>query len=58
MVIWYIYQLVNGLLRYTDIKPFWAKKVKPKLDELGYIINEDGTISKKDGSDNSNVIIL
>ena len=30
MVNWYIYQLANGLLRYTDIHPFWAKKVKPK----------------------------
>ena len=58
MVNWYIYQLTNGLLRYTDIHPFWAKKVKPKLDELGYIINEDGTISKKDSSDNPNIIIL
>ena len=58
MVIWYIYQLVNRLLRYTDIRPFWAKKVKPKLDELGYVINEDGTISKKDDSDNPNIIIL
>lgn len=48
MVNWYIYQLTNGLLRYTDIKPFWAKRVKPKLEELGYVINEDGTVSKKD----------
>lgn len=54
MVNWYIYQLTNGLLRYTDIKPFWAKRVKPKLEELGYVINEDGTVSKRyddDGSD-------
>ena len=58
MVNWYIYQLANGLLRYTDIHPFWAKMVKPKLDELGYIINEDGTISKENGDDNPNVIIL
>lgn len=47
MVNWYIYQLTNGLLRYTDIKPFWAKRVKPKLIELGYVINDDGTVSLK-----------
>ena len=58
MVNWYIHQLANGLLRYTDIHPFWDKKVKPKLDELGYTINEDGTISKENGDDNPNIIIL
>ena len=58
MVNWYIYQLANGLLRYTDIHPFWAKQVKPKLDELGYIINEDGTISKEKSDDNPKIIIL
>lgn len=55
MVNWYIYQLTNGLLRYTDIKPFWAKRVKPKLEELGYVINEDGTVSKKDDDTNTPV---
>lgn len=55
MINWYIYQLTNGLLRYTDIKPFWAKRVKPKLEELGYVINEDGTVSKKDDDTNTPV---
>lgn len=55
MINWYIYQLTNGLLRYTDIKPFWAKRVKPKLEELGYVINEDGTVSKKDDDTDTSI---
>lgn len=44
MVDFYVYRVENGLKKWTDIPTLWQDKVKTKLVEKGYKLNEDGTV--------------
>ena len=46
MVNFYIRRLKEGKITMNDVNPRWEKGVREKLAEEGYIVNEDGTISK------------
>lgn len=46
MVRFYVRVLKEGKITMKDVNPRWEKGVREKLAEEGYIINEDGTISK------------
>ena len=46
MVNFYIRRLKEGKITMNDVNPRRENGVREKLAEEGYIINEDGTISK------------
>lgn len=46
MVRFYVRLLKEGKITMNDVNPRWENGVREKLAEEGYIINEDGTISK------------
>ena len=46
MVNFYVYRIKNGLKKWTDVPPLWNEKVKEELVAQGYVLNEDGTVSK------------
>lgn len=45
MVNFYIYKVINGTKKWTDIPALWKEKVTEKLKEEGYTLNDDGTVS-------------
>lgn len=45
MISFYAYRVINGLKRWTDIPTLWQEKVKLKLINDGYILNDDGTVT-------------
>ena len=46
MVNFYVYRVKNGLKKWTDVPSLWNKAVQEELIKKGYILNEDGTVSK------------
>ena len=46
MVNFYVYRVKHGKKLWTEIRDLWLDDVKAKLIEEGYILNEDGTVSK------------
>ena len=46
MVDFYVNRLKNGLKKWTDVPKLWNKKVQEQLIEEGYILNDDGTLTK------------
>ena len=48
MVNFYVYRIKAGRKLWTEIRDLWQEDVKEKLIEDGYILNEDGTVSKPD----------
>ena len=46
MVDWYAYRVIKGTKKWTDIPKKWQEEVKKKLVEDGYILNDDGTVTK------------
>ena len=46
MVKFFEERIINELKKWTDVPELWNKKVIAKLKEDGYILNEDGTVSK------------
>ena len=50
MVSFYVYRVKNGLKKWTDVPPLWNEKVKKELIAQGYVLNEDGTVSKEEQS--------
>lgn len=51
MVKIYIRWITAGAMLWTEVPPSYINKVKAELVRQGYICNEDGTVSKADGSD-------
>ena len=45
MVNFYAYKVINGTKKWNEIPNLWKQKVKNKLVEDGYVLNEDGTVS-------------
>ena len=48
MINFYVYRIKNGLKKWTDVPPLWQGKVKDELVAQGYVLNEDGTVSKEE----------
>ena len=46
MVNYYVYNVEHGYKKWTKINKLWQEEVKKKLVEDGYILNEDGSITK------------
>lgn len=47
----YIRKILAGTMLWTDVPSLWQNKVKAELERQGYICNDDGTVSRADGSD-------
>ena len=48
MVNFYVYRIKEGRKLWTAVPKLWQDEVKLKLFEEGYILNDDGTVSKSD----------
>ena len=48
MVNFYVYRVKNGLKKWTDVPTLWREEVKKELVAQGYVLNEDGTVSKEE----------
>lgn len=48
MVKVYVRDIEAGAFLWTDVPKLWSKKVQAQLIADGYILNEDGTVTKKD----------
>ena len=48
MVKFYVVRVIAGVKKWTDVPSLWNKAVQEELIKEGYILNEDGTISKPD----------
>lgn len=48
MVNFYVYRVKHGKKLWTEIRDLWRYDVKSKLIKEGYILNDDGTVSKAD----------
>lgn len=46
MVDYYVYNVKRGYKRWTKINKLWQAEVKKRLAEDGYILNDDGTVTK------------
>ena len=46
MVDFYVNRVKNGLKKWTDVPKLWNKRVLEQLIEEGYILNDDGTLTK------------
>ena len=47
MVDFYFYRIINNLKKWTNVPAMWNEKVQHKLIEEGYILNDDGTVTKQ-----------
>ena len=45
MVNFYVYKVINDTKKWNEIPDLWKQKVKDRLVEDGYVLNEDGTVS-------------
>ena len=46
MVNFYKIRVIKGKKKWTDVPSLWNKAVQEELVKEGYILNEDGTVSK------------
>ena len=46
MVDFYVDRVIKGKKKWTDIHKLWNNRVKDALIADGYILNEDGTVTK------------
>ena len=42
----YVYMVIDGLKKWTDIKPKWRDTTCQMLRDMNYILNDDGTVSE------------
>ena len=47
MVKFYEERVINGLKKWTDVPELWNANVIERLQKDGYVLNEDGTVTKK-----------
>ena len=48
MINFYVYGIKNGLKKWTDVPTLCREEVKKELVAQGYVLNEDGTVSKEE----------
>ena len=48
MVEFYVDRVIKGKKKWTDVPSLWNKAVQDELVKEGYVLNEDGTVSKPD----------
>ena len=48
MVKFYVVRVISGVKKWTDVPSLWNKAVQDELIKEGYILNEDGTVTKPD----------
>lgn len=48
LVNFFVYGIKNGLKKWTDVPKLWQDKVKEELVKEGYVLNENGTVTKAD----------
>ena len=48
MVKFYVVRVISGVKKWTDVPSLWNKAVQEELIKEGYILNEDGTVTKPD----------
>ena len=48
MVAFYVYRVIHGLKKWTDIPFLWKQDVVNALKEQRYTLNDDGTVSKNE----------
>ena len=46
MVKFYVVRVISGVKKWTDGPSLWNKAVQEELIKEGYVLNEDGTVSK------------
>ena len=46
MVKFYVVRVISGVKKWTDVPSLWNKAVQEELVKEGYVLNEDGTVSK------------
>ena len=46
MVDFYVDRVIKGKKKWTDVPSLWNKAVQEELIKEGYILNEDGTVTK------------
>ena len=46
MVKFYVVRVISGVKKWTDVPSLWNKAVQEELIKEGYVLNEDGTVSK------------
>ena len=46
MVKFYVVRVISGVKKWTDVPSLWNKAVQEELIKEGYILNDDGTVSK------------
>ena len=46
MVKFYVLRVMSGVKKWTDVPSLWNKAVQEELVKEGYVLNEDGTVSK------------
>ena len=46
MVNFYKIRVIEGKKKWTEVPKLWNDKVQDELIKEGYILNEDGTVSK------------
>ena len=47
MVKFYVVRVIAGVKKWTDVPSLWNKAVQDELIKEGYILNEDGTVTKR-----------
>ena len=47
MVKFYVVRVIAGVKKWTDVPSLWNKAVQEQLIADGYILNDDGTVSKE-----------
>lgn len=48
MVEYYVYNVEHGYKKWTKVNKLWQEKVKQRVIEDGYALNDDGTVSKNE----------
>lgn len=41
----YVSKIIAGDMKFNEVPALWSKKVMKALEDLGYVINEDGTVT-------------
>ena len=46
MVKFYVVRVISSVKKWTDVPSLWNKAVQEELVKEGYVLNEDGTVTK------------
>lgn len=48
MISFYVKRIIAGKKKWTEVPILWIESVKDELINQGYILNNDGTVTKED----------